>query len=83
MLMIFPEPCATKRFPTACPSANGAVRFTATIGSHFSRSKASTSSSRQIPAELTSTSIPPSCSSHAVTIRSGASTAVRSISRNA
>ncbi len=82
MLMILPEPCSTMWRETSCPSSNGAVRLTATIGSHSSRPNSSTLASLQMPAEFTRMSMPPKRSTQVSATTPAAPASVMSISRN-
>ena len=82
MLMILPDRCAIIAVAAAWPNSNAAVRFTEIIGSHLSRPKPVTSSSRQMPAELTRMSNPPSSAMHRSTMRCGIPGSVMSAASN-
>lgn len=81
--MILPPPWSRMRSPASWAKSKAAVRLTATIGSQCARSNSSTSACRQIPAELTRTSMPPSSATHRSITCAGTPSWVRSAGRKA
>jgi hypothetical protein len=83
MLMILPLRWGTITLAASWLISNAAVRLTATVASHLSRPKSSTSPSGQMPALLTRMSTVPNASTQDSTTRAGSPARVMSVSRKA